>query len=399
MANSPYHITPAVLDATPIMQGLGSLIKDSRDKAKKEKLASDFKDVMATNDVQQINEFRLKNPESDELVSGIIKNKNEGTRKNMAQTMINLDRDPNKFAEYLNQRNDYLATQGDADGIDTQNALTEFAENPEQALQNVRNLMPFVLNKQEWDAYESQQGLGKDGKISFGAGRTVIVDANNDTFMATEIRDPSAANKTRMEYSPIGETKSPTPVGKVKIASEYGESAAQMQDRKAAALKVEQQNKINIKNADEVMTAYIGSQAQIANYDEAIEAIDADASTSRAASLFPTMRAATAKLEAVGNRMALNILSTVSMGALSEKEMEVLQQTAMPKMPPEDLKIWLLERKAAEQKYADLLLEASRAYQMNESRTDFYTRKRDEFSGGGAIDSTTTPSGISYTVK
>jgi len=266
-----------------------------------------------------------------------------------------------------------------------QQATGLFAGLPEQyvpQMEVARNMVSSPdegMQKQGYELVDKLIGtqVGGATDISFGAGRNIIVDENNDTFMATEVRDGNTG-QTKMNYAPIGKTKGAAPVGKISIAAEYGETSQQMQERKADALKTQQQNKINIGNANEVMNSYITSQQQMTNYDEAISAIDSGANTSRLSQLFPTMRAATARLEQVGNKMALNILSGVSMGALSEKELEMLQATALPKMPAADLKIWLQDRKIAEQKYADLLLEASQAYAGGESKTDFATRKKKE---------------------
>jgi hypothetical protein len=167
--------------------------------------------------------------------------------------------------------------------------------------------------------------------------------------------------------------------------------------------KSEELKQANIRKAEQdAIKAYENTQMQMGRYDEAIAALDEGAGTGPIESMFPTFRASTARLEAVGNQLALGILSTVSMGALSEKELSMLQATALPKMDEPELREWLLGRKAAEQKLANLYLEAAQAYGRKMSPTEFYEMKKAQYGGGKGGDSgeeRVTKGGITYTVK
>ena len=158
MARNPYQIDIAQPNLKPVMQGIGSLVKESRDAANKERVKTEFGELLNSDDMDALYEFSVSNPEYTDIANSAIKFKNEGTRKNLVQTMMNLDRDPDNFAEYLNLRNDYLDSQG-SDNIDTQELLAQFAENPEQALAEVRSAMPLLMNKQEWKNYRDFTGL------------------------------------------------------------------------------------------------------------------------------------------------------------------------------------------------------------------------------------------------
>jgi hypothetical protein len=161
MARNPYQIDIAQPNLKPVMQGIGSLVKESRDAANKERVKTEFGELLNSDDMDALYEFSVSNPEYTDIANSAIKFKNEGTRKNLVQTMMNLDRDPDNFAEYLNLRNDYLDSQG-SDNIDTQELLAQFAENPEQALAEVRSAMPLLMNKQEWKNYRDFTGLSSD---------------------------------------------------------------------------------------------------------------------------------------------------------------------------------------------------------------------------------------------
>lgn len=89
----------------------------------------------------------------------------------------------------------------------------------------------------------------------------------------------------------------------------------------------------------------------IRNLDKAIAAIDAGAKTGALQRFAPTVRASTAELEQIQNLLALDVLNSATFGALSEKELEVVKDTAMPdKLSPPELRKWLELRKSGEQK-------------------------------------------------
>ena len=74
----------------------------------------------------------------------------------------------------------------------------------------------------------------------------------------------------------------------------------------------------------------------------------------------PRMSKTSQELQSIANRMGLAELSQVTMGALSEKELEFIQAASFPEaMRKEDLLVWLKNKKAANQKMADILTDIS----------------------------------------
>ena len=100
--------------------------------------------------------------------------------------------------------------------------------------------------------------------------------------------------------------------------------------------------------------------ANIATIDTAISAIDAGANAGAIAKYFPNISASSAGLENAMNRLGLDVIASVTFGALSEGEMKVAMETAVPRNLDEPaLKQWLLEKKAAQEKAADALYQAA----------------------------------------
>jgi hypothetical protein len=94
----------------------------------------------------------------------------------------------------------------------------------------------------------------------------------------------------------------------------------------------------------------------IGNIDEAIAAIDAGANTGVIASKLPNINAASIQLANVRNQLGLDVIGSVTFGALSEGELNLALDTALPTtLPPKDLKVYLQNKKTAQTKLAGYL--------------------------------------------
>ena len=103
--------------------------------------------------------------------------------------------------------------------------------------------------------------------------------------------------------------------------------------------------------------AQIGKiKTNIRNIDQAIDAIDKGANTGVIASRFPNLTAASIQLANIRNILGLDVIGSVTFGALSEGELNLALETALPTtLSPEDLKVYLEKKKTAQTKLADYL--------------------------------------------
>ncbi len=98
----------------------------------------------------------------------------------------------------------------------------------------------------------------------------------------------------------------------------------------------------------------------IANIDDAIAAVDRGAETGPIYAMLPSIRTASIELDNIQNRMGLDIIGAVTFGALSKGELDLALNTALPtKLPPAELRAWLVSKKAAQQKLSKYLSEAA----------------------------------------
>lgn len=92
--------------------------------------------------------------------------------------------------------------------------------------------------------------------------------------------------------------------------------------------------------------------------DDAIKALDDGAEVGVIEDLFPNWNSATIALENARNRLGLDVVGSVTFGALSEKELEIAMTTALPRFKTrEDMTKWLQDKKAAQMKMIGYLEE------------------------------------------
>lgn len=97
-------------------------------------------------------------------------------------------------------------------------------------------------------------------------------------------------------------------------------------------------------------------RGNIANLQEVNRLIDEGADTGVIASKLPNWRASTIALKAAQNRLGLDVVGSVTFGALSESELALALETALPtNLDDADLKDWVNRKIAAQEKLADYL--------------------------------------------
>lgn len=97
-------------------------------------------------------------------------------------------------------------------------------------------------------------------------------------------------------------------------------------------------------------------KSNIGNLKEARAAIDKGADTGVIASRFPNLTSASIELQNIQSKLGLDVIGAVTFGALSEGELGLALQTALPtNLDQPQLKEWLTRRIDAQEKLADYL--------------------------------------------
>ncbi|HIO04348.1 MAG TPA: hypothetical protein EYN08_01840 [Gammaproteobacteria bacterium] len=104
--------------------------------------------------------------------------------------------------------------------------------------------------------------------------------------------------------------------------------------------------------------------SQINKIDSMVSILDEGAMSGFISNVFPTFQKATAQLNQVMNYLGLDVIGSVTFGALSESELKLAMDTAVPRdLGPKALKQWAIDKASALRKFRTAL------YQKVESLT------------------------------
>ncbi len=116
------------------------------------------------------------------------------------------------------------------------------------------------------------------------------------------------------------------------------------------------QTKQSLDLADKFYQKITPINNSIANFDDAIRLIDSGAGTGKIESLLPSFRQSSIELDNVRRNLGLNVIQNTTFGALSEGELKLAMDTALPTgLNNEQLKQWIQAKKNAQVKMRDYL--------------------------------------------
>jgi len=127
---------------------------------------------------------------------------------------------------------------------------------------------------------------------------------------------------------------------------------------------------------DEARNKETNINSTINLYKQALVLLDQGASTGRVAKLLPTTSAQTALLETVKGQLGLDVIGSVTFGALSESELNLAMDLGLPsdKLSPDELRRWLTDRIDAKSKAAKALQDTAAYLSLpNTTVNSYYT--------------------------
>ena len=117
----------------------------------------------------------------------------------------------------------------------------------------------------------------------------------------------------------------------------------------------------------------------IANFDDATRLIDSGAGTGKIESLLPSFRQSSIELDNVRRNLGLNVIQNTTFGALSEGELKLALDTALPTgLDAPQLKQWIANKKDAQVKMRDYLENAVSYLGDGHSIADLSKQQRNE---------------------
>jgi hypothetical protein len=139
--------------------------------------------------------------------------------------------------------------------------------------------------------------------------------------------------------------------------------------------------------------AVLGSLSTI---DSAIAAIDGGAKAGPVYKMLPNITESSAALSTAMNQMGLDVISSVTFGALSEGEMKLAMETAVPRdLGPEALRSYLVKKRDAQAKAAAALQNAARYLTKPGNSISGWLDQQAQQQGSGTGAMPSTASGVS----
>ena len=212
-----------------------------------------------------------------------------------------------------------------------------------QRLEQTQNVMQTIAQQ----SLELRQQLARQATAS--AGGSEKVQSSKVTPDGTVIL--VMKNGTTKVTSPQGEElKGQARADAIRASEQFG---SDIQGERAQARGV---GDLTAKQVGQAFTEVGKIKKNLGNIDEAIAAIDAGASTGVIASKLPNVTAASIQLANVRNQLGLDVIGSVTFGALSEGELNLALDTALPStLSPKDLRVYLVNKKNAQTKLAGYL--------------------------------------------
>jgi hypothetical protein len=343
---NPFYVEPSG-DYSAGLAGLGNVLQGYRQeqekKAQIEKAQQRMQEVQAalgdaykSGDPNKVAEVAINYPEAQKTVELLYGFKSADTKKNLLDTgraVLSNKGNPQGALDALNSRIAYLEQQG-ADPTQTiaardelQNRIQSGADTSD-FFRNAEMGYASIASPQEWKAYA---GTGMEDSPS--------AVKETEWFLKQSPKVQEEHIKLKRKTDPTMAEKLALEQAKADIAVSEAGGKAMAADRIAAASEA----------ADKVLSIESG----LGIYDRLAGEIDKGANTSVFTSWAPSISDATRRFEQGARELGLGVISNTTFGALSEGELRLAMETAVPKLQPAQMKQWLMDKKAVQQKLAD----------------------------------------------
>jgi hypothetical protein len=251
-------------------------------------------------------------------------------------------------------------------------SLEQLNTNPEMAMNAIATTTGFTLinlkGSDYFEAINKNLGVGQPGGADVqsslpGKLATVIV-RKDGTVEVRDNRTNEVVTGAAAEQLMKDDTKL---LADVKSAVEGAGAAARLEavvDLGAMAAAAEAGGKAAVDLSIEAFKQIGAIRSNIVNLDRAIQLVEEEgANTGVIARELPSWSASTIELDNLRNTLGLDVVGSATFGALSESELALALDTALPtNMNEKELSDWLRRKKTSQEKLSNYLSQQSRFY-------------------------------------
>jgi hypothetical protein len=271
----------------------------------------------------------------------------------------------------LQTRKQDLLSRGVTDTTQTDEAIQAITNgDPDQVLQSLNVAQREAVNRGLTNNPQSMLTAGERDRQSLSQGFT---DEEKIKARRIEAGLSPRAGMSAQERIATNEDLGRAVVGQEAAEVTATESAKQPIKVRTEALLAAQ------KRSESAIDTITNVRSEITNLDSAIEAIESGAESGKVSNWFPSFRSETLKLQNAASRLGLNVVTATTFGALSEGELKLAMDVAVPTgLQPKELKEWLTVRKNARVKLSNELEKMAIALGSGEMTSSEYLKKQKE---------------------
>jgi hypothetical protein len=167
----------------------------------------------------------------------------------------------------------------------------------------------------------------------------------------------------------------------IREAQDYGATLQQL--REGARTFGRETTKVNIDQGRQALETIPKVRDNIANLKRAKELADDGAQTGVIAERFPSWKASTIELKNLQKQLGINVINSATFGALSEAELALALETALPtRLDQKDLSNWLQRKIDAQEKLAAYMENAALFFLDGGSAADWLKQEQEKAKGG-----------------
>lgn len=239
---------------------------------------------------------------------------------------------------------------------------------------------PLVARKTDLEIQELEKKLRDADKAATQETGVNVQSSSilDDGTVVSVMRDGST-----LVRNPEGEVVTGADAAKaVRQAQDYGATLQQL--REGARVTGREVTKVGIDQGRQALETIPKIRSNLSNLKRAKELVDKEgAQTGAIAERFPSWRASTIELLNLRNQLGIDVINSATFGALSEAELELALQTALPtKLNQGELLKWIQNKIDAQEKLAEYLENAALFFLRGGSAADWLEQERTRRQGG-----------------
>jgi hypothetical protein len=248
--------------------------------------------------------------------------------------------------------------QASADAYEANLLLLQ--QDPASVLTGTLTPLAATMDPNDFEKFYGMLGLGgteQRVQSSIMVGPTISVQTMTDG--STRVVDTTTNQPLTGEIARQAIEAAQVAIAEQRGAVEEAAGAGRLGARAAlgaAATGAEEAGRTAIEIGREAFGRVNAIREQAGRLDQVVRLIDEGATTGVIAERLPDWNASTIELRNLQRELGLDVVGSVTFGALSESELALALQTGLPtQLSGPDLKNWAIRKKAAQEKLADYL--------------------------------------------